>query len=153
MPRRPPVALALVGLLALSACAAQPTHSSGNDASVEPVNGLSTSTLIACRGFKLEVPKLIAPGAKQRPTTPLSDTTTAWGAPAITSRCGVRAGSAADDPYTFNDVQWAMHDDGATRRWTTLGRKVNVAIDVPDAYSSQAELIGALAPAVKKYLR
>ena len=153
MPRRPPVALALVALLGLCGCAAEPPHASGTDAPVKAVDGLSTSTLIACRAFKLGVPKQITPGAEQRPASPLSDTTTAWGTPAITSRCGVGPGSALDDLYTFNDVQWAMHDNGSSRLWTTLGRKVNVVIEVPDAYSSQAELIGRLAAAVKHDLR
>jgi hypothetical protein len=113
---------------------------------------LSSNTLIACRAFKNTVPKQIAPGATQRPASPLSDSTTAWGSPAITSRCGVTSGSSLDEPYTFNDVQWAMHDSGSSRQWTTVGRKVNVVIEVPDAYSSQAELIGRLADAVKKDL-
>ena len=116
------------------------------------MNGVSSRTLIACRDFKATVPREIAPGASVRVTQPLSDTTTAWGTPPITARCGVRSGSPLDDPYTFNDVQWAMHDDGSSRRWTTVGRKVNVVIEVPDGYSSQAELLGRLADAVKEQL-
>ena len=80
------------------------------------------------------------------------DTTTAWGEPTIALRCGVSAGSPADDAYTFNDVRWALHDTGATRTWTTLGRKVNVEVVVPDAYSSQAELVGSISFAVAKTL-
>ncbi len=120
---------------------------------VPTVNGLSPQTLLACRRLKLELPRQVAPGAAQRPAAPFSDTTAAWGTPPVTLRCGVRAGSALDDPYLFNDVRWAMHDNGATRQWTTVGRKVNVVVEVPDAYSSQAELIGGLAPAVKAALR
>jgi hypothetical protein len=119
---------------------------------VPAVNGVAASTLIACRGFKASLPAEIAPGAKLRSATPLSDTTSAYGDPPVTVRCGVPSGSPRDDPYTFNDVQWAMHDDGASRSWTTLGRKVNVVVQVPDAYSSQAELIGRFAPAVKANL-
>jgi len=89
----------------------------------------------------------------QRRATPVSDTTAAWGTPPITLRCGVPAGSVLDDPYVFNDVRWALHDSGASRQWTTLGRPVNIVIEVPDAYSSQAELIGGLAAAVKAHLR
>ncbi|MCU1592690.1 MAG: hypothetical protein JWO12_82 [Frankiales bacterium] len=138
--------------MALAGCGRGPQAASGDSVPVAAVNGLSSNTLIACRAFKGTVPVEIAPGAKQRPTSPLSDTTTAWGSPAITSRCGVKAGSPLDDPYTFNGVQWAMHDNGASRLWTTLGRKVNVVIEVPDSYSSQAELIGRLADAVGKRL-
>lgn len=75
-------------------------------------------------------------------------TTAAWGDPPITLRCGVPAGRERDEPYDFNDVRWAMHDIGDKRRWTTKGLRVNVEVDVPDAYSSQAELLGSLAPAL-----
>ncbi len=53
-----------------------------------------------------------------------------------------------DEPYSFNTVQWAMHDTGAARRWTTRKLKVNVEVVVPDAYSSQAELLGSLSTAM-----
>ncbi|MCW2599930.1 MAG: hypothetical protein JWM02_1759 [Frankiales bacterium] len=151
MSRRTPVALALVALLA-AACSAKPT-TSVHDVSVPAVNGVSPATLLTCRNLKLDLPKQVAGGTTLRPAAPLSDTTAAWGTPPITLRCGVRAGSPLDDPYTFNGVQWAMHDNGASRLWTTLGRKVNVVVEVPDAYSSQAELIGGLAAAVKANLR
>ena len=45
-----------------------------------------------------------------------------------------------------------MHDTGASRTWTTTNRKVNVAVLIPDAYSSQAELLGGLSPAIIKNL-
>lgn len=134
-----------------AACSAKPT-TSVTDVPVPAVNGLSAKTLLACRNLKLDLPKEIAAGAARRPAAPFSDTTNAWGTPPITLRCGVRSGSTLDDPYVFNDVRWAMHDNGASRLWTTLGRKVNVVVEVPDAYSSQAELIGRLAPAVKANL-
>jgi hypothetical protein len=152
VPRRPPLALALLALLVLSGCAAESSPDHSSDAPVKAVNGVSSQTLIACRGFKSAVPKEITQGAELRLAAPLSDTTTAWGTPAVTARCGVASGSTLDDPYTFNGVQWAMHDNGASRLWTTLGRKVNVVVEVPDAYSSQAELIGRLAPAVTTWL-
>ncbi len=153
MPCRPPLALAVLTLLALSGCAAGISPDRSGDVPIKAVNGVSSRTLIACRGFKSAVPKEITPGAELRPAVPLSDTTTAWGTPAVTARCGVTSGSTLDDPYTFNGVQWAMHDNGASRLWTTLGRTVNVVVEVPDAYSSQAELIGRLAPAVTTWLR
>jgi hypothetical protein len=116
------------------------------------VNGLPAKTLVACRGLKSALPDEIAPGSALRATRPLSDSTAAWGTPAITLRCGVPAGSPRDDPDTFNGVAWAQHDNGASRLWTTTGRPVNVVVEVPDAYSNQAELIGGLAKAVKDHL-
>jgi len=116
--------------------------------SVPSVNGVAIKALISCRELKAQLPKAITPGADLRPVTPESDTTAAWGMPPITLRCGVPEGSSLDDPYTFNGVRWAQHDVGAARTWTTLGRKVNVVVEVPDAYSGQAELIGSLATAI-----
>ncbi len=116
------------------------------------MNGLPTATLIRCNALKSALPEAIGAGVTRREVTPVSDTTTAWGDPVISLRCGVSEGSAADDPYTFNEVRWALHDTGATRTWTTLGRKVNVEVVVPDAYSSQAELVGSISFAVAKIL-
>ena len=117
------------------------------------VNGLSASTLVDCRALKGSLPEQITSGAHQRTAEPVSDTTAAWGDPAITLRCGVTKGSPEDDPYTFNDVHWAMHDTGASRTWTTTDRKVNIAVQIPDDYSSQAELLGGLARAITTTLK
>lgn len=152
MPRRPPVTLALVALA--TACAAP---SSGGTAQrgvqVPSVNGLSTRTLISCRQLKGALPEEIGAGIKQVQANPVSDTTAAWGSPPISLRCGVEEGSDRDDPYTFNDVRWTVHDTGASRTWTTVGRRVNVSVEVPDTYSSQAELVGTVSFAVAKALR
>jgi hypothetical protein len=147
VPRRPPVALAL--LAALTACS---SGASGRPTglTVPPVNGLSAKTLIACRALAGLLPEQLASGVERRAVTPASDTTSAYGDPAITVRCGVPVGSDRDDPYTFNDVRWALHDSGASRTWTTLGRSVNVEVVVPDSYSSQAELVGTVSLAVKR---
>jgi hypothetical protein len=56
----------------------------------------------------------------------------------------VAPGLASDDLFTFNHLQWAMHDTGDARRWTTRGLRADVEVVVPDAYSSQAELLGSL---------
>ncbi len=147
MSRRPPVALALLATLA--ACSSS-TSGRPTGLPVAPVNGLSAKTLLACRDVTGLLPETLAAGVERRAVTPASDTTTAYGDPAITVRCGVAVGSDRDEPYTFNDVRWAMHDSGATRTWTTLGRSVNVEVVVPDAYSSQAELVGTISLTVKR---
>jgi hypothetical protein len=114
------------------------------------VNGLPAKALLSCRAVAGLLPDQLTTGVSRRTVTPASDTTSAYGDPAITVRCGVPAGSEADDPYTFNDVRWALHDSGASRTWTTIGRAVNVEVVVPDAYSSQAELVGTISKAVKQ---
>ncbi len=116
------------------------------------VNGLSAGTLISCRALKNGLPEQVASGTARREANPVSDTTAAWGDPPITLRCGVAEGSARDQPFTINEVRWAMHDTGASRTWTTVGRKVNVAVEIPDAYSNQAELVGTVSFAVTKAL-
>ena len=149
MPRRPPLAVALV---ALAAACSGPTGVDPAGVQVAPVNGLRPATLIDCRALKGSLPEQITPGVHRRTAEPVSDTTDAWGDPAITLRCGVSKGRASDDPYTFNAVHWALHDTGSSRTWTTTGLRVNVAVLIPDAYSSQAELLGGLASAILKNL-
>ena len=45
-----------------------------------------------------------------------------------------------------------MHDTGASRTWTTRGLKVNVAVEIPDHFDAQAELLGAMAKAITSSL-
>jgi hypothetical protein len=99
-----------------------------------------------------DLPDVLPQGIKRRATTS-AGAVAAWGQPPITLRCGVPAGLEVDQPFSFNTVQWAMHDDGASRRWTTRTLKVNVEVVVPDAYSSQAELLGSLSTALLDNLR
>jgi hypothetical protein len=101
-----------------------------------------------CATVTSQLPEAVAEGVTRRQTAPDRRTTAAWGDPAVVLRCGVPEGSSRDDPYEFDGVRWAMHDDGGTRRWTTRGRRVNVEVVVPDAYSGQAELLGGLAVAL-----
>ena len=143
MPRRPPVAL--LAIVLAGACTSGGVTEPGDAASVAPVNGLSADTLLTCRSLKGLLPKEIAAGVALRAATPLSDSSSAYGDPAIAVRCGVKAGSELDEPYEFDGVRWAMHDTGATRTWTTKGLGVNVAVEIPDAYDGQAEMLGALA--------
>jgi hypothetical protein len=88
-------------------------------------------------------------GQRRRQTRPAPTTTAAWGRPPITLVCGVAPGSARDDLYEIDGVEWAMHDVGAARTWTTRGRAVAVAVTVPDRYDGQAELLGSLAAALR----
>ena len=150
MPRRPP--LGLLALVLTTACTGS-TARPDNAVSVPAVNGLSTSTLLSCADLKGQLPSELAAGVGRRPAVPTSNTTTAYGDdPAIMVRCGVKAGSALDEPYTFDEVQWAMHDTGATRTWTTRGLKVNVSVVIPDHFEAQAELLGAMAKAITSAL-
>ena len=119
---------------------------------VPAVPRLSADALAACRSLTTALPATLRADLPRRETRPASGTTAAWGSPAITLRCGVPTGSPLDEPYAFNDVHWAMHDIGAGRRWTTTDRRVNIAIEVPDRYDSQAELLAGLAALIKRTL-
>jgi hypothetical protein len=120
---------------------------------VPPVNGLSATTLLSCTDLKGQLPASLAAGVRLRPAVPTSSTTSAYGTdPALVLRCGVPQGSAQDQPYEFDGVQWAMHDTGATRTWTTKGLRVNLQVVIPDHFESQAELLGALADAITSAL-
>jgi len=140
VPRRTPVALALVALLA--GCGGDST------VEVEPASGLTAATEAACAAVVDALPQAIAKDVTRRVVAPDRRTTAAWGDPAVVLRCGVPEGSERDEPYEFDGVRWALHDVGAARRWTTRGRAVNVEVVVPDAYSSQAEMLGGLAVAL-----
>ena len=150
MPRRPPVGLLP---LALAAACVGGSSASSDAVAVPPVNGLSPQTLLSCTDFKGQLPAALAAGVDRRPAAPESATTTAYGSdPALQVRCGVKEGSAADEPYTFDGVRWAMHDTGASRTWTTRGLRVDVEVVVPDHFEAQAELLGAMAPAITSAL-
>jgi hypothetical protein len=115
---------------------------------VQPVQALTAHQTAVCREVTLALPKEVAADVVRRRTTPDDGTQAAWGDPAIVLRCGVAGGSELDDLYEFDGVRWAMHDTGATRTWTTLGRTVNVQVVVPDHYTGQAEMLGSLATAL-----
>ena len=101
-----------------------------------------------CRTFVDRLPGELAKGVRRRDVRPDAASTAAWGDPPVLLRCGTAAGSVLDDLYEFDGVQWAMHDTGATRTWTTRGRAVEVQVVIPDHYDGQAELLGALASAL-----
>lgn len=106
----------------------------------------------ACAALLAKLPAELAPGVRRRPVTPEAGRTAAWGAPAITLQCGVPVGNLADDPFGTDGVMWAIHDIGAGQRWTTTALGVNIALDIPDHYDAQAELVIGLAPAIKATL-
>jgi hypothetical protein len=142
VPRRPPL-----GLLLAAVAAACSNGGSASAVRVEPVGTLSAHDRAVCTGVTSALPRSLGE-AGRRPTDPDDGSTAAWGDPAIVLRCGVPEGSPRDDLYVFDDVRWAMHDTGATRTWTTLGRAVNVAVVIPDHYDGQAELLGSMATAL-----
>jgi hypothetical protein len=145
--RRPPVALLAATALAAS-CTGSATPAVAPAVAVTPATGLSAHVRAVCAQVTRSLPREVAAGVGRRVLRPDDATVAAWGDPPVVLRCGVPAGSPRDDPYEFDGVRWALHDTGASRTWTTLGRAVNVEVVVPDAYDGQAELLGGLATAL-----
>jgi hypothetical protein len=112
------------------------------------VPSLAAQVTATCRAFVGRLPRDLAEGVRRRDVRPDSASTAAWGDPPVLLRCGTVAGSALDDLYEFDGVQWAVHDTGATRTWTTRGRAVEVQVVIPDHYDGQAEMLGGLASAL-----
>ena len=135
----------------LAACSSSNSAKAGAGPVVLATPGTpAPRTASACAAFVTSLPAELAKGVRRRPVSLTPGAVAAWGDPAVVLRCGVPAGNTLDEPYVFDGVSWAVHDDGATRRWTTFGRKVEVEVVVPDSYDAQAELLITLSPAVKR---
>jgi hypothetical protein len=85
----------------------------------------------------------------------------AWGDPAIVLRCGVPAPAGFDELATCqvaNDVAWfvpepQIEDQAADVVMTTVGRAVNVEVQVPAEYRPPAAAMIDLAAAIKASVR
>lgn len=110
----------------------------------------SAASGTSCAALVTALPRKLGTATRRSVADPAA---AAWGDPPITLRCGVPAGSGLDEPYVFDGVRWAVHDDGGTNRWTTIGLATQVRVVVPDAYDAQAELLIALSPALKRVVR
>ncbi len=138
MPRRPPLALSLVLVVA------------GCSPALPSITVPLPPGAPSCAALVKVLPRSLAKGVVSRVVTPAGTTTAAWGNPAVVLRCGVPEGNPLDDPVELDGVRWLVHDDGAAHRWTTLDRAVPVEVVVPDSYDSQAELVIGLSAALTK---
>jgi hypothetical protein len=77
----------------------------------------------------------------------------AWGDPPVVLRCGVapRIGPAGQI-VALDGVDWTTDIDGGGVTWTTVGRRVNVAVRVPGRYDSQGPLLATLSPKLQRLL-
>lgn len=101
----------------------------------------------ACQRLHAALPHALD-GHQQRPTSPDSPFTAAYGDPAITVRCGgglppiLTPGSPTFDPMTqqdvVNDVGWVIETVPHGHRFTTYQRTANVEVTVPDHYDPNA---------------
>jgi hypothetical protein len=106
----------------------------------------------ACAALLVSLPVEIDPGVRRRPVTGDQRLTAAYGDPPVTLECGVPDPDRPEQPAVVNGVEWSVRDIGAGFRWTTVGREVNVAVDIPDAYPNGAELVLPLADPIEAAL-
>jgi hypothetical protein len=88
---------------------------------------------------------------RQIDTRPPSDLTAAWGSPAITLACGVPAPAAlgpTSSLITIEGVDWFAEPLTEGYRFTSVGLVGHVRVEVPDAYSPEADPLVELAPIV-----
>lgn len=73
----------------------------------------------------------------------------AWGDPPVVLRCGlIAAPTPVGQLVTLDGVDWAPISDQRTVRWTTVGRRATVEVQVPRTYNSQAPLLAQLSPII-----
>lgn len=119
--RRPSSAAVGLGLLAallLSSCAS----------AVDVVPG-ERATDVACAALMVRLPDELGDRAR-RPTT--SQSTSAWGSPAVVLRCGLAPPPPSTDPcLTVAGVDWLAQTLPGGRRYTTYGRDPAVDVLLP----------------------
>jgi hypothetical protein len=96
------------------------------------------------------LPAEVDPGVSRRPVTGDESLTAAWGDPPVTLQCDVAPPDRPEEEFIVNDVLWTVRDIGPGFRWTTAGREVHVAVEVPDAYANGAELIAPISDVVRE---
>ena len=104
-----------------------------------------------CGELLAALPATVGPGLARRPVTDPTRTA-AWGDPAVTLVCGASRPDPAADRVELGPPQgptaaFAVDDVGAATTFTTTtttGRRVRVAVTVPDSYD--ATLLVPLVP-------
>ena len=143
MPRGPPLRLLVLPLAALLAAGC----SGGGPVDLEPGPVEGREVDAACEALVAALPDAVDPGVERREVSPRTGRTAAWGDPAVTLQCGVEPPERSEPPFVVNGVEFTTRDVGDATRWTTYGRTVFAAFDVPDAYSG-AEIVLEVAAAV-----
>ena len=130
--------------LLLAGCSAGPVELAPG-----PVEGADVDR--ACAALLDALPDAVDPGVERREVEPDSDRTAAWGDPPVTLQCGVEPPERLEPPFVVDGVEFTTRDVGDATRWTTYGRTVHAAFEVPDDYSG-AEIIVEVAEAVGRSL-
>ncbi len=98
-----------------------------------------------CAQVIISLPDEVGEGGRRTTT---SQSTAAWGEPAVVLRCGVQSPDATTDLCsTFDGVDWVLTELDGGRLYTTFGRDPGIAVTVPDAGQPPDVVLGALSPA------
>jgi hypothetical protein len=142
-----PVAL-VAGLLAFWALGgfrstphAAPSPAAGGTAPVAmPGRSLSTADATVCLAFVAHLPATLR-GLDQRPVTAGQEQNAAYGEPPIRIGCGgwpAPSTPAGAQFWTLSGICWyADQSRAGVTTWTTLDRRVPVAVTLPDSYQGQ----------------
>ena len=103
------------------------------------------ATAQTCTRLVAALPEEVDPGVERRDVVGDPTRAAAWGDPPVTLECGVPPPERPDEPVIVNGVRWSVRDIGPGFRWTTSGLRVNVAVEIPDAYRNGAEIVNPLA--------
>ena len=150
MPGRPPLSLRLLApallLLAAGCTSSDPEPAPQATGPVDvPVPSVSREVQRDCAALVAALPVELDPGVERRPVSGDGALTAAWGEPPVTLECGVPDPERPDEPVTVNGLAWSVRDVGAGYRWTTRGLRLNLAVEIPDAYDNGAEIVNPLA--------
>jgi len=148
VPRRPPLTRLLAVLLLGAAGCSSSTPAPPATRPVSPPAASATVTpaeLAICRTLLDALPGEIDPGVQRRAVEGDTGRFAAWGDPVVLLECGSLPGDPGEPPAIVNGVSWTVRDIGPGFRWTTVGLRPTVAVDIPDSYENGAELVNPLA--------
>lgn len=106
-----------------------------------PAPSLAATPTTVCRGLIAQLPGTIR-SAKRRPVSAGAEQNAAYGQPALRVACGVAAPKVASTAtvYQLSGVCYlATKQRDGSSVWTTVDRKVPVAITVPASYSGAGQ--------------
>ncbi|GAA0613972.1 DUF3515 domain-containing protein [Kribbella sandramycini] len=143
MPKLFPAAL---GLLLLAGCSTGPAP--------VPVPSPGPEIAAACTTLVQAMPAKVL-DEQRRATEPVSPLTTAYGDPAIEVTCGVaqpaEMADAQSQCFEVNGVGWFAKQVGNGFIFTTIGRKLNLEIAVPNRYAPEANALTDVSDVIQQH--
>jgi Protein of unknown function (DUF3515) len=112
------------------------------------------ATEVTCRALVEALPDAVG-DAVARDVSPDVGTTAAWGDPPIVLRCGVgqpREYRPDAQLYEVDGVAWLPVAGKGGYFFTTIGRRANVELAVPDEYAPEAQVLTDLAEVIREHV-